>query len=63
MTKKEYGLQRMSQLDQRDFLKEIEEHEKQNQVSGGWGWKDLSKSLGNKGYVCTLTKECQKLCR
>lgn len=29
--------------------------------AGGRG--DYSKRLGNTGYFCTLTKECQRICR
>ncbi|HLQ98444.1 MAG TPA: plantaricin C family lantibiotic [Candidatus Dormibacteraeota bacterium] len=32
------------------------------EVNGGCPWWNLSCHLGNKGKLCTVTKECQRNC-
>lgn len=44
------------------FTEEIKESGLDNTV-GGNSTTDLSSRLGNHGRFCTLTKECQRICR
>ncbi|MEY8584777.1 plantaricin C family lantibiotic [Lactobacillus sp. AN1001] len=56
-----------------DFLKLIDDTEKVELTSGASGWTGVAKSivscsvasfiLGNKGWVCTWTVECQSTCK
>ncbi|WP_161923253.1 plantaricin C family lantibiotic [Actinomyces sp. 432] len=43
-----------------DLLDEITEQDYVTANGGFFPW--LSRKLGNTGYVCTLTKECQRMC-
>ncbi len=45
-----------------DVFEEIEEQAQADQAGGTTYWA-ISWLLGNKGYVCTLTVECQSGCR
>lgn len=57
---------------QESYLKLIEDSEKLELISGA-GWTSVAKSivscsilsiaLGNNGWVCTWTSECQKSCK
>ncbi|WP_136312916.1 plantaricin C family lantibiotic [Actinomyces procaprae] len=42
-----------------DLLDEITEQDYIT-ANGGVSW--LSRKLGNRGFFCTLTKECQSMC-
>ncbi|WP_210729314.1 plantaricin C family lantibiotic [Actinomyces procaprae] len=42
-----------------DLLDEITE---QDYVTANGGFFGLSRKLGNRGRICTLTKECQSMC-
>lgn len=44
-----------------DAASELTQQDIEN-MSGAGIWSDFSASLGNKGAVCTLTKECQAMC-
>lgn len=45
-------------------LEEIAEHEAYVfELTAGAEAAGLSERLGNKGYVCTLTRECQWICQ
>ncbi|MFC0493286.1 Uncharacterised protein [Listeria grayi] len=58
MEKKEW--EKTAQIVQEGFLQEVEEQEIGEESGGAW-W-NVSKNLGNKGRICTLTKECQSMC-
>ncbi|SFL42827.1 Lantibiotic alpha [Lachnospiraceae bacterium KH1T2] len=40
----------------------VELSEQDMEALAGAGKKSISAALGNKGHICTITKECQACC-
>lgn len=47
-------------VEEKELFEEIKEQDLTTEAGGAW-W-NVSKNLGNKGKICTLTKECQANC-